>query len=328
MRDYSSALGWGSPSITRWASQAIYGLLSELHLDDLASRFAALEQKCLNQLAEERIGSANVLHARTIELRYAGTDQALSLEASNLESLELQFSELHRQRFGYQRQGKTIEVVALRVESSATSTRTLDPILSRVIDLPALPTLRSQGLFSKGEWHTGWVIERPSLGWGNRLAGPGIVLSPGNTTVVDVGWSLEVLSDHTLKLSSEFDANSPSPGEFEASRRSSTPAAGEIVPNPQKGSEKIGRLDPMLREVLAQRLAAIADSMGIVLEQTAISVNVKERRDYSCGGFCNQRRSHCECSPCSGSSRGDERNSEKTCSTFPVDAAGGLLHHQ
>jgi 5-oxoprolinase (ATP-hydrolysing) len=45
------------------------------------------------------------------------------------------------------------------------------------------------------------------------------------------------------------------------------------------------KFDPVLREVLAQRIAAIADQMGIVLEQTATSVNVKQRRDFSCAVF-------------------------------------------
>jgi 5-oxoprolinase (ATP-hydrolysing) len=253
-----SARGMGFASISRWAAKSLYRLLSTVDSNSLESLFQQLESDCLEKLVEERIETRNIRHVRTIEMRYLGSDQPLAVHSIDYGNLETVFAALHRQRFGYDRLGRAIEVVALRVESIAETSQQMAPILSRDNPARELPTMLRHRIFSMGAWHDGWIVERSTLDWGHRLDGPGVVLSDGSTTIVDVGWSMETLSDRTLRLC-----------------RTDRSAVREAV--------KLD--DPILREVLAQRLAAIADSMGIVLEQTAISVNIKERRDYSCAVF-------------------------------------------
>jgi 5-oxoprolinase (ATP-hydrolysing) len=253
-----SAFGMGCASISRWVARSLYQPLSTIESPSFESHFQQLEIDGLNKLAEERIDTSHVRHVRSIEMRYLGTDQPIAVHSVDDQDLEAKFATIHRQRFGYDRSGRAIEVVALRVESIAETSHPMSPILACDRVDCELPAKSHHRVFSMGAWHDGWIVERKMLVGGHRLEGPGIVLSEGSTTVVDVGWSMEVLSDRTLRLC--------------RTHRSEV-------------QESVKLIDPILREVLAQRLAAIADSMGIVLEQTAISVNVKERRDYSCAVF-------------------------------------------
>ncbi|MDZ4848258.1 MAG: hydantoinase B/oxoprolinase family protein [Pirellulaceae bacterium] len=253
-----SALGIGLASVTRWSAKALYQALDSASPSQLESIFLDLQQQCAIQLAEEHVEANEIRNVRTIELRYLGTDQPLALPMSEFSMLQGDFSVAHRRRFGYDRSGIAIEIVALRVEAIADVANDWDAIASFQSVRDDLPDLSRHQLYSRGAWCDGWSVKRKSLGWGHRLTGPGIVLSEGSTTVIDAGWSVEVLSDRSLKLC----------------------RLNEVQSN--RLSEES---DPVLGEVIAQRLAAIADSMGIVLEQTAISVNIKERRDYSCAVF-------------------------------------------
>ncbi len=90
-----------------------------------------------------------------------------------------------------------------------------------------------------------------------------VVLSPGSTLVVDKGWQVTGGSDGTLLL--------------ERVRESADALS--------TATSVTARLEPVAEAVFAQRLAAIATQMGLVLQQTALSVNVKQRRDYSCAVF-------------------------------------------
>jgi 5-oxoprolinase (ATP-hydrolysing) len=96
---------------------------------------------------------------------------------------------------------------------------------------------------------------------GDRLVGPKLIQRCGSTIYIDQGWEGVVLPDASLSITPSEQIDAP------------------------EMREETGQIDPVLREVLAQRIAAIADQMGIVLEQTAISVNVKQRRDFSCAVF-------------------------------------------
>lgn len=94
-----------------------------------------------------------------------------------------------------------------------------------------------------------------------RIIGPRLIHRFGSTTWIDAGWTATVRDDFSLIIERGKQRDAPKIDAGEASD------------------------DPVLREVIAQRIAAIADQMGIVLEQTAISVNVKQRRDFSCAVF-------------------------------------------
>jgi 5-oxoprolinase (ATP-hydrolysing) len=110
-------------------------------------------------------------------------------------------------------------------------------------------------------------LDRRAIANGQKIHGPALVQSIGSTTIIDLGWNATMESDGTLRI------------DRAKNRHEQTTQIG--VRKQSDGDA----FDPILREVIAQRIAAIAEQMGIVLEQTALSVNVKQRRDFSCAVF-------------------------------------------
>jgi 5-oxoprolinase (ATP-hydrolysing) len=117
-------------------------------------------------------------------------------------------------------------------------------------------------LFSRQKWQKAWVLQRDALEPNRPMDGPGLILSSGHTTVIDAGWTARCDSAGILYLHRRSDT------------RDTTPA------NAKRTLEA-----DLLPEVVAFRLGAIAEQMGRVLQQTAMSVNVKERKDFSCAIF-------------------------------------------
>jgi 5-oxoprolinase (ATP-hydrolysing) len=283
-----SALGMGLADIQRWHAQGLYRPLMALSEGELEEAFLALEAAGTAELASEGHSGERMRHRRWVELRYAGADQPLQLPwpaGGRVKELVLEgFHQRHRERFGYVRAGHPLEVMAVRVETRWETTLAWDSLERR----PApqrRQRLSTTRLYSAGQWREGWSTPRAALPPGTRLAGPGIVLSSGHTTVLDQGWALEVLSDGTLRCTREETHH----GSWNARRAAiSTEAASAVPTAVAMAASNDGGVDPILREVLAQRMAAIAESMGLVLEQTALSVNIKERRDFSCAVFSCQ----------------------------------------
>ena len=217
----------------------------------------------------------------------------IEIDISNICSRK--FSEHHQKRYGYACPGKPIEVVSLKGMFSSISENHRPNIESvEALTIPAT-ALRSS---SSG------VFLRDALLPGQSVAGPALIVSSGSTIMIPSLWTASVLSDKTLSIRkhraedkwhrllscevkttgwkpmphSKTDSNLPTDAKSLENRNAS---ANENC------DQSFSQVDPVLREVLAHRIAAIADQMGIVLEQTALSVNVKDRRDFSCAVFAS-----------------------------------------
>jgi 5-oxoprolinase (ATP-hydrolysing) len=311
-----SALGMGLANVGRWTSQAVYKPIDELSDSMLESLYARMEAEGRHGLIMAGHREDMLRFERSIEMRYLRTDQALSQEYSSIDALRNDFHRLHEKRFGYRRDSSIIEVVSMRVESISPSSNSMSPILSLAqseTTVAAKDDTRFRFYASVDDSSNSiWVVHRESLLPGEKLLGPGIVLSAGSTTHIDLGWRAEILSDHTLKLTQlkeSFAKISPlahSHGRrvggkglwdtLESSKNSDAPIRSNNEASEQEpisdspiaikeNAHLLANFDPMFRDILAQRIAAIADSMGTVLEQTAMSVNIKERRDFSCAVF-------------------------------------------
>ncbi|QDV24055.1 hydantoinase B/oxoprolinase family protein [Aureliella helgolandensis] len=190
-----------------------------------------------------------------LEFRYVGTDVTLTLPWEARSQAKQRFDQLHHHRYGYSQPDSAIELVAVRVECSQPAPNRLPAM--RPVDACALSAWEETGES---------FVPRASLNPGGRLQGPKIVANQGSTLFIEAGWWAEVLSDGTLWLERE---------EAHTSTASLENAA----------AENAHAMDPVFRDCFAQRLTAIATQMGQVLQQTARSVNVKQRRDFSCAVF-------------------------------------------
>ena len=266
-----SALGMGLASIQRSLSRPIYRRLELLDGRTLQSMASEMRSYIAPEFEKEGLDATGVANTFKLEMRYVGNDGTLMVDldwSENssecvLDACSLRFTEQHRQRFGYDRPGKGVEVVSLHGAFRSTPAYRLDP--SSTVHSIHIKEPSTQSELSEPSLSMLGVVYREKLLPGHCIAGPMLVVSAGSTTAVPSGWTARVLTDRTLSL--------------QLSR-----VASESMFD-RKSSLIEEAIDPILREVLAQRIAAIADQMGIVLEQTAISVNVKDRRDFSCAVF-------------------------------------------
>ncbi|RMG71775.1 MAG: 5-oxoprolinase [Nitrospirae bacterium] len=251
-----SAYGIGLSRRTERRVRTLLRALSEVSEEELNRAFDELTEEALKGL-----GNPKGFHTkREIDLRVKGTESYLTLSYKGLAGSIDEFQKRHRAIYGFEPESKNLELVNLRVELSKgedffPSFRT--DKLSRVRPEP----LMYQRLFTEKGWYKCPVYRRAELPEGFTASGPLIVVEEHSTTVVEPGFRLDVEKEGVLLIKREKPASSPMNIEAE------------------------DRADPVLLEVFHNLYRAVATKMGYTLRNTAHSVNMKERLDFSCALF-------------------------------------------
>jgi len=254
-----SALGMGLARVS-WHGELDGGRvpLSAAAIDSLTAAFDSLAAQGLTALAADDV-PAPVVHRR-IDLRYAGSDAALTLDVSN--DLAADFAARHRALFGYDRPGTPIEIVAVRVEVTGHDPA---PVL------PAAPSGAPPAPVRHSDMWTGTSLEsvpvflRDTLPAATALTGPALILDSTSTLALDPGWTLAVSPDGTLLV-----------------RHSDTAAAAVHLAASVRDTDTP---DAVRLEVYGNLFMSIAEQMGAALRRTAVSTNIRERLDFSCAVF-------------------------------------------
>jgi len=222
--------------------------------------FRELENAGRAALRAEGVPEPEARIERSLDLRYAGSETALSVSEPEDGGYAAAFLREHEARFGYVRPGRAIEIVTARLRASAR-TRAAEP-------RPAAPARPFAGAPLRHELV--WFPEvgrtraplhlRESLRPGAELRGPALILEDTTTVVLDPGFRLRVREDGVLWLEDEAGPSRPDAGDAAAP-------------------------DPVRLEVFGNRFMSIAEQMGAVLRNTSVSTNIKERLDYSCAVF-------------------------------------------
>ena len=179
----------------------------------------------------------------------------------------------HRQLYGYVHENRPLEIVAARVEAIGRSRQRIAESASQPTRRRRAATRRRNAYFDGSRRIHGRCIDRANFGPAIASSGPAIVYEANSTTVIDPGWQADVLTGGELLLTDvaatgeRTFADMP-PNEVLSAIRSSTIEA-----------------DPVMLEIFNNQFAGIAEQMGITLRNTASSVNVKERLDFSCAIF-------------------------------------------
>ena len=312
-----SAYGIGLADVTAMKQQAIEAELCDDALADLQPAFATLETAARETLLAQGVPLERIRVERKLAIKYAGTDSTLQLspgvdgasstpdahwvggtsaarsssgkitspsanetfpseqaaqegtrnpaaeESKHGPSAELanRFYEEYRQRYGFLMSGRalviesiTVEAIGASYESTAVTTASASESAAA---LP--PPIDSRAVYFETSWHPTPFYERTSLLPGVKLAGPAVVRERNTTIVIEPGWQAEVTPLKHLTL-----------------RRT----------QPLRREHAIGtQADPILLEVFNNLFMAIAEQMGVTLANTATSVNIKERLDFSCALF-------------------------------------------
>ena len=196
---------------------------------------------------------------RSVHLRYAGTEAALPVPLTDAAGIVDAFTAAHRARFGFATPDRPLVAELVAVEAVAEGETVREPTLPPR-ESGAPEPVDFVPMWSGGQEHRTPVFERTALRAGDRLPGPALVREANATTVVEPGWTAEVTErDHMLMRRTE-----PLPSRVPA------------------GSD---RPDPVLLELFNNLFMNVAEQTGAVLQNTSLSVNIKERLDFSCAIF-------------------------------------------
>jgi 5-oxoprolinase (ATP-hydrolysing) len=226
---------------------------------DLAAKLDELEEAGRAELRRQG-ASGDLLAARRLHLRYQGTDSFLPVPFADHATALAAFTAAHRARFGFATPERQVIVEACVAEVTAPGERVREAALDARGMGEAIPLLGEAELFTGGAAHTAPIHDRDALRAGDRIAGPALIREAIATTVIEPGWTAEVTALNHMIL-----------------RRTSPREAARIA--------DASRPDPVMLELFNNLFMNIAEQTGAVLQNTSLSVNIKERLDFSCAIF-------------------------------------------
>ncbi|WP_298215734.1 hydantoinase B/oxoprolinase family protein [Acidocella sp.] len=254
-----SAYGIGLADFLLLREQAVERPFTPEAMAGLERAAARLEAQARAALAAQRPG-AEITCRTSLLLRYAGTDSALPVAFAGFGAMAAEFAAAHRRLFGFDAPEKPLVADTLLVEASAPGEALEEPELP---ERPLPPPLATARLVSGGAAHAAPVYDRAALGAGAEIAGPAVLKEANATTIIEPGWRARITARNHCLLRRA------------APRREAAAAAGE----------EGGRPDPVRLELFANLFMSVAEQAGAVLRNTAQSVNIKERLDFSCAIF-------------------------------------------
>ena len=258
-----SAYGMGLADIR---AQRTRGLEETLDADALMLAEAAAEgltDEARAEVEAQGVARASIRTERRVLLRYAGSDSAIEVALSSREAMRRAFERAHKSRFGFIDRAKPLVIEAVSVEAVGGAARFSER--ARPPQAEAAPTPeRSARFFSKGAWRDAKVYLREAMPIGSRIEGPALVIEPHQTIVVEDGWLAEITPKNHVVMT-------------------------RVKALPKR--EAIGsHADPVMLEIFNHLFMSIAEQMGVTLQNTASSVNIKERLDFSCAVFDGEGR--------------------------------------
>jgi 5-oxoprolinase (ATP-hydrolysing) len=254
-----SAYGIGLADFTAIKDKTTELTLSEQAVNELASVMEELEAAAVAELLAQDLPKAAIEVMRKVHLRYEGTDTVLPVQFGPLPSMVRQFEETYKQRFSFLMPGRALIAASVAVEAIGSTGADATETVSSMTREKPLHSVQTVSMYSGGARHEAAVYQREDLRPGDRVVGPAIVAEKNSTTVIEPGWVAEITRLNHMTLS----------------RVEVRPARHAIGTN----------ADPVMLEIFNNLFMSIAEQMGLRLQQTAYSVNIKERLDFSCALF-------------------------------------------
>ncbi|HEY6561388.1 MAG TPA: hydantoinase B/oxoprolinase family protein [Polyangiaceae bacterium] len=252
-----SALGMGLADVGAMRERAFEQILSPSSIAPMQRELDTLAELARSEVQAQGVPPARIEVWQRVHLKYTGTDTALVVARSHAGSMRDAFEAAYRTRFGFLMADREIVIEALSVEALGQSAGTIGVSgTPPSIEAAAVTTRR---MYGAGAWHEAPVFQRNSLAGGQVVQGPAIIAERHATTVIEPGWRARVTSHDHLLLERYL---------------------------PRTASHALGTsADPVMLEVFNNLFMSIAEQMGMQLANTAYSVNIKERLDFSCAVF-------------------------------------------
>ncbi|HZI82959.1 MAG TPA: hydantoinase B/oxoprolinase family protein, partial [Casimicrobiaceae bacterium] len=262
-----SAYGMGLADVRALRARAVEARLSVEGFAQCVPAFEALARAASAELEPQGIPPARISLERTLHLKYDGTDTTLEIplprdtqpSLETVSSLVAGFERRYRSHYGFLMPGRPLVIEAIAVEAIGASPAGEERAPS-FGPRPGPPTpAKTSRVFTHGAWHDAPLYARETLRPADRVAGPAVIAEQNATTVVEPGWRATLSERDHLILE-------------------------RVVPI-ERGHAIGTEADPVLLEVFNNLFMAIAEQMGVTLANTAYSVNIKERLDFSCALF-------------------------------------------
>ena len=240
-----SAYGIGHAPVERFAVKQVLKLLPVVK-DRLLKLFDECENSAMKILVEEGFPVSKItIHKKLVFMRYTGQDSCLEIPLDSIEKLAGDFSGAYRALYGHSVTNREIEVESIRV-------------IARVYEedepsqLKSIQGYNAEPAYKMEDETPVYLLE--SLQGGASFSGDALLLDHFATTWVKKGWTLGIDSSGTAILKRE---------QVRLEIKSAKTQETEL-------------------ELFTNRFMAIAENMGALLQRTAMSVNIKERLDFSC----------------------------------------------
>ncbi|MDX2099159.1 MAG: hydantoinase B/oxoprolinase family protein, partial [Leptolyngbyaceae cyanobacterium bins.59] len=270
-----SAYGIGLADVRSLKEKAIEVELTPAAIPSLDQTLRDLAVEGQSEMQQQNIGSLQITVLLKVRLRYGGTDSTLIVEYGNLDQnaddccriLRDRFEQAYQQRYGFTMPNKTLIVEAVSVEVVGQTGDRQEPILiaDRTTSLTPIASIQ---IYTKSKWYEAPVYQRQDLRPGDRIEGVALIVEPTGTNVIEPGWCAELTERNHLILSRNDN------------HQQERQANEILIPTSNP--------DPVLLEIFNNLVRTIAEEMGITLQNTSYSVNIKERLDFSCAIFDHQ----------------------------------------
>ncbi|MCD4655101.1 hydantoinase B/oxoprolinase family protein, partial [bacterium] len=233
------------------------------YLPEFTNHIKFLHAAASEQITAEGVNPATYQVRTMADMRYLGQSHVLTINFEDPNDIEQLFHDTHKQFYGHTFDGRGIEIAALRLE------------LTGKIETPKLPIFKnSDSPIIQQTTHRMFhgdisldvpVYYREHLRPSHELTGPALIAGPDTSVFVEPGWQL-VVDQHLVLIITKTSVPPIKTPNIKISTTKKSP-------------------DPVLLEVFHHRFATIAEQMGVILQKSALSTNIKERLDFSCAVF-------------------------------------------
>jgi 5-oxoprolinase (ATP-hydrolysing) len=256
-----SAYGMGLADVRALREKAIEAPMGDDILSTLDKHRAALSADAIAEIHQQGFTDTDTAVHCQAYLKYAGTNTALTVDLGNAYSMRSQFEDFHHQQFGFTMADRDIIVEALTVEAIGQSPAPEEASPVKNTPPPSgSPELEATvSLYAENTWSDAPVYHRENLAIHHVVKGPALIAEANATIVIEPGWQA-IKSELGNLILTRFKV------------RDQHVAIGTDV-------------DPVTLEIFNNLFMSIAEQMGAVLGNTAYSVNIKERLDFSCAIF-------------------------------------------
>ncbi|HVL21000.1 MAG TPA: hydantoinase B/oxoprolinase family protein [Amaricoccus sp.] len=260
MASLLSAYGMGLADIRAVRAQAVEAPLDAEGRLAAAALLDQLGSDAEIEVAAQGVPAAAISLRQVLHLKVKGTDTALPVPFGSLDALAAGFAAAHRARFGFDPGDAALVIETAEAEAIGAATDLAEPTLPEATRPESeTQTALTAPIWLAGDWTPARFVRREALRPGDTLTGPAVLVEPHTSILVEPGWRARITAHDHVRLA-------------------------RIEPRPT--THAVGtEADPVMLEIFNNLYMSIAEQMGAVLENTAASVTIKERLDFSCAVF-------------------------------------------